>query len=300
MTKPVANLPYLHVFACVARHRNMTRAAEELCITQSAVSHQIRSLEQQLGQRLFDRQRSPLALTQAGDSLFRVVDDALERIAHVCQHLQAPTLRSLRVTAQTSIAVEWLAPRLHQFQQLHPQIEVRLHMESNAASLALDQTDVIVGTWPCPVGFRSQAFGPEWWFPVFNPHFEAEPQSPAQLLKAQLVTSEQGADWQLWAQQLGLVAPPRWRWRHVTLALLAYKSVAQSPGFALSNAFVAGDAIARGELVALTKWRYQLPWGQYHIHTRAYPGSEAVTLFCQWLHTVWQQTRLHRADGEPL
>lgn len=291
------SLKALQAFAATAQHLSMSQAAQQLCVSQSAVSHQIKLLEQQLGCRLFDRSSHPLQLTQSGDSLYRVVLDSFNRIESVCQQLRTPSKQLLRIVAQTSIAVEWLAPRLAQFNAKHADIETLLHMESSLASIDTATADVIIGTWPCPLGFVSQPFGAEWWFPVCHPRMLQQRirWDATAILQSPLVTSEQGSDWQLWCQQHGVQPPAAKHYQQVTLAILAAKAVSQGDGFALSNSFLAYDAVARGELVALTEFSYQLPWGQYQCHYRLEQQRHAIGTLLAFLQNCWQQTRLvHR------
>lgn len=288
------SLKALQAFAATATHRSMSQAAISLCVSQSAISHQIKLLEQQLGCRLLDRSSHPLQLTQAGDSLAQVLHDSFGRIELVCQQLRAPSKQLLRIVAQTSIAVEWLAPRLADFNARHADIETLLHMESSLDSIDCQQADLVIGTWPCPNGFVSQAFGTEWWFPICHPRlFRRQHQwQPSDIIRLPLVTSEQGSDWQLWCQQQGLTPPAQTQYQQVTLALLAAKTVSSGHGFALSNSFLAYDAVARGELVALTDWRYPMPWGQYQCHYRPDHKRRETDLLLEFLQQSWQLTRL--------
>ncbi len=173
-------------------------------------------------------------------------------------------------------------------------------MESNAASLDASQFDLILGTWPCPSGFATVALRPEWWFPVCSPaqYQQLDLQDPASVFKAVLYSSEQGQDWQLWRQQMQLSAPATLQQRQVSLALLATKAVSSGEGIALSNSWMAGDAVRAGTLKALLQWRYQLPWGQYQLHYR--PGGQQqqqINQFIQWFCAQMQQSDLLAADG---
>lgn len=279
-------LKALHTFATVAQQRSFSRAADVLCVSQSAVSHQIRSLESYLDSQLIDRGQQPIQLTESGQALYSVLADSFYRIDAVCQHLRKPNTSRIAVVAQTSLAVEWLAPRLNDFRQAHPDIDVLLHMESSAESLQVEQFDVILGTWPCPAGFASQSIGQEWWFPVCSPeqYRLIDPKNPNSLFDYPLYSSEQGADWQLWQQHMQLAAPAKHQIHHVSLALLATKAVTNSKGFALSNRFITNDAINNGLLIPLTHWRYPLPWGQYQVHYRHHSQQRnPVASFVNWI-----------------
>lgn len=288
-------LKSLQAFEATARLHSFSAAGTELCVTQSAISHQIRLLEQQLGCQLIDRKLQPLQLTEAGASLFSVLQESFFRMRSVCQHLTQQPARRLSIAAQTSIAVEFLAPRLNGFRQAYPHIETLLHMESNAASLDSSQFDLILGTWPCPSGFATVALRTEWWFPVCSPaqYQRLDLTDPASVFQAVLYSSEQGQDWQLWRQHMQLSAPAQLQQCQVSLALLATKAVSSGEGVALSNSWIAGDAVRSGALKALLQWRYQLPWGQYQLHYR--PGGQQqqqINQFIQWFSQQMQQSDL--------
>lgn len=283
--RSLPSLKALQAFEATARLRSFSLAAAELSVSQSAISHQIKTLEAQLDQQLIDRQHQPLQLTESGASLFAVAQDCFFRLRSACLHLMQPSRQPLSIVAQTSVAVEWLAPRLELFNAANPDIETLLHMESAADSVDVAAFDIIIGTWPCPAGFTTQLLRPQWWFPVCSPAQYAllDPTTPASILQFALYSSEQGQDWQLWRQQMQLSELPAKRMRQVSLALLATKAVTAAQGFALSNQFIAGDAIARGELCALRQWRYQLPWGQYQLHYRAGSARERqINQFVSW------------------
>lgn len=293
-------LKALQAFEATARLHSFSAAAQELYVSQSAISHQVRLLEEQLGCQLINRKQQPLALTEQGATLFSVLQESFFRMRSVCQHLAQQPGRRLAIAAQTSIAVEFLAPRLNAFRSAFPHIETLLHMESNAASLDAGQFDLILGTWPCPSGFATVALRPEWWFPVCSPaqYQQLDLQEPASVFQAVLYSSEQGQDWQLWRQQMQLSAPATLQQRQVSLALLATKAVSSGEGIALSNSWIAGDAVRAGTLKALLQWRYQLPWGQYQLHYR--PGGQQqqqINQFIQWFCTQMQQGDLLAADS---
>ncbi|WP_051686154.1 LysR substrate-binding domain-containing protein [Rheinheimera texasensis] len=293
-------LKALQAFEATARLHSFSAAAQELYVSQSAISHQVRLLEQQLGCVLINRKQQPLALTEQGATLFSVLQESFFRMRSVCQHLVQQPGRRLAIAAQTSIAVEFLAPRLNAFRSAFPHIETLLHMESNAASLDAGQFDLILGTWPCPSGFATVALRPEWWFPVCSPaqYQQLDLQDPASVFQVVLYSSEQGQDWQLWRQQMQLSAPATLQQRQVSLALLATKAVSSGEGIALSNSWIAGDAVRAGTLKALLQWRYQLPWGQYQLHYR--PGGQQqqqINQFIQWFCTQMQHSDLLAADG---
>jgi LysR family transcriptional regulator, glycine cleavage system transcriptional activator len=285
-------LKALQAFEATARLKSFSKAAEQLFVTQSAISHQVKLLEDFIGQPLLLRQNKSVELTQSGDMLYSVVTDCFMRLHSVTQHLLNQPPVQLKILAQTSIAVEWLAPRLELFKQQQPQLDTLLDMASMAHHADPEQYDIIVGTWPAPAGFVSQHLRTEFWYPVCSPaQFQLlQSNDAAELLQYPLYSSETGEDWQLWCQHQQLRSPAALQLRYVNLALLATKAVSSGSGFALSNDFIAGPALQNGQLIALRQFSYQLPWGQYQLHYKADSmQATAVALFTQWLTEQLQQ-----------
>src|SRR3712207_1769855 len=126
MARPIP-LNALRAFEASARHLSFTRAADELCVTQAAVSHQVKGLEQRLGVALFRRLPRGLALTDEGLALLGPVSESFERIGRMLERLEGGRLREvLTVGAVGTFAVGWLLARLGRFQAAHPFVDLRL------------------------------------------------------------------------------------------------------------------------------------------------------------------------------
>ena len=118
MPRRLPPLNALKAFEAAARHESFTRAAEELCVTQGAVSHQVKALEAELGVKLFNRERQRLVITEAGRGYLEVVRDALDRIAAGTERLlQRQSAGSLTVSTSPNFASKWLVHRLGRFAQ---------------------------------------------------------------------------------------------------------------------------------------------------------------------------------------
>ena len=146
-------LTALRTFEAAGRHLNFTRAAEELNVTQAAVSHQIRSLEAHLGVTLFRRRGRGLALSESGRALLPVLGEAFGRIAEAIESLSAVEQAGvLNVTLRPYFGMKWLAPRLGRFWQACPQIALRLHHSIEPVDFAREEADLAVlwgrGDWP--------------------------------------------------------------------------------------------------------------------------------------------------------
>src|ERR1700694_1401174 len=140
---PRLSLDLLRGFRVAARHLSFTRAAQELFITQSAISREIKTLEEQIGQPLFRRVHRALQLTRAGEELYRAADEALTQLDAVTDRLTR-TGRALKVTTTTALASLWLAPRLSRFNRLCPEIDVRIVASNDKPDLERDQLDIAI------------------------------------------------------------------------------------------------------------------------------------------------------------
>src|SRR5512134_350279 len=138
---PRLSLDLLRGFRAAARYLSFTRAADELFVTQSAISREVKTLEEQIGQPLFHRAHRSLQLTRAGKELYQVADAALAQLDAVADRL-AGSGRTLAVTTTNALASLWLAPRLPRFSRLHPRISVRVAASNEKADLERDQIDI--------------------------------------------------------------------------------------------------------------------------------------------------------------
>jgi DNA-binding transcriptional LysR family regulator len=148
MTRRRYNLPHLAFFQgfeAAARTLSFTKAAEELFVTQSAVSRQIKALEDNLGLKLFERRPRSLTLTEDGQSLYRIATDVLDRLQIAIDRLLAESRASqLSITTTTGFASLWLIPRLSRFTALHPDIDVRISATTDMLNLERSLIDLAI------------------------------------------------------------------------------------------------------------------------------------------------------------
>src|SRR6266702_3534663 len=127
MLRRLPSLNALKAFEAAARHESFTKAADELSVTQGAVSHQVKALELELGLRLFGREHQRLVITDAGRSYLEVVRDAFDRLALGTERLlQRQNAGALTVTTSPNFAAKWLVHRLGRFAEAHPNIDLRV------------------------------------------------------------------------------------------------------------------------------------------------------------------------------
>src|SRR3984957_11815415 len=137
-------LGFIQGFEAAARHLSFTKA-EELFITQSAVSRQIKALEDHLGVALFERRQRALALTESGHTLYRVATDVLERLQATADQLRASgRARQLSLTTTSGFASLWLIPRLQRFTRLYPDVDVRISVTSDVVNLERGLVDLAI------------------------------------------------------------------------------------------------------------------------------------------------------------
>lgn len=139
------SLDLIRSFEAAARHLSFTKAAAELYVTQSAVSRSIKTLEDHLGVALFHRRHRALALTEPGQVLYRAAADVMERLREASRRIrQGPAGHMVTVTSTISFAAMWLVPRLPEFREAHPDVEVRIAAANEMSDLEREGIDVAV------------------------------------------------------------------------------------------------------------------------------------------------------------
>jgi len=171
MSKRLPPLNALRVFDAAARHLSFTKAAEELFVTQAAVSHQIKSLEDFLGLKLFRRRNRSLLLTEEGQSYYLDIKEIFSAINEATRKLQARSAKgALTVSLLPSFAIQWLVPRLSSFNMAYPGIDVRIQAVDRDEEKLADDVDVAIfygrGNWP---GLRVEKLYAEYLLPVCSP-----------------------------------------------------------------------------------------------------------------------------------
>jgi LysR family glycine cleavage system transcriptional activator len=161
----------LEAFEAAARHESFTRAAEELVVTQGAVSHQVKALEEELGVKLFNRERQRLVITEAGRQYLTTLRDAFDRIALGTERLlQRQSSGALTVSTSPDFAAKWLVNRLGRFAEEYPSIDLRVSATLHHVDFAREDVDLAVrhgdGNWQ---GFDVARLSPENLFPVCSP-----------------------------------------------------------------------------------------------------------------------------------
>jgi LysR family glycine cleavage system transcriptional activator len=240
MPRRLPALNALRSFEAAARHESFTRAAEELCVTQGAVSHQVKALEQEIGIKLFNRERQRLVITESGREYLAVVRDALDRIAFGTERLmQRQNSGGLTISTSPDFAAKWLVHRLGRFAEAHPDIDLRVSGTMHHVDFAGEEVDLAVrhgdGNW---AGLHVERLCGDELFPVCSPKLVSGRQRlsrPADVLKFTLLHLEGRNDWSNWLESAGVA------------------DVAQPHGLVLNRSSMLIDAAAGGQGIALAR-----------------------------------------------
>lgn len=254
MSKRLPPLNALRVFDAAARHLSFTKAAEELFVTQAAVSHQIKSLEDFLGLKLFRRRNRSLLLTEEGQSYYLDIKEIFSSINEATRKLQARSAKgALTVSLPPSFAIQWLVPRLSSFNSAYPGIDVRIQAIDREEEKLADDVDVAIfygrGNWP---GVRTERLYAEYLLPVCSPSLlmgDHALKVPGDLAYHTLLHDTSRRDWLAYTRQLGL--------QHINVqqgpifshSAMVVQAAVHGQGIALVNNVMAQTEIEAGRLV---------------------------------------------------
>ncbi|WP_116473948.1 LysR substrate-binding domain-containing protein [Zobellella maritima] len=289
--KALPPLAYLNAFEAAARYQSFTQAADELCVTQAAVSRQIRLLEENLGCALFNRSHKAVTLTPDGRKFQRAVTAALELLATTTSELKIRRSGStVTVSADLAIASLWLIPKLPLFRMAHTGIIVHVDASDDHTHQVREGADIAIqfgdGHWP---GCNARFLLGEEIFPVCSPAYLAAMgalEHPIDLLDATLIHLEsEHWDWMDWTTWLAHKNLPLSAGRQ-DLYISNYPAVLQAAlggqGIALGWRHLVDELLASGALVRPMAASVQTRRGFYLVHPSNNLLSEEAHIFCEW------------------
>jgi LysR family glycine cleavage system transcriptional activator len=292
MSDSLATIPLsaIRVFEAAARLKSFTRAAEELGVTQAAVSWQVKALEQRLAQPLFLRLPREVALTAGGERLARAATEAVNLLRAAVSDLTETAEGVLAITTLQTLAIQWLAPRLGAFQLSHPRLAVRLDTTERQVDLLREDMDVAIrsgtGEWP---GMEAIRLFPSFVTPMLTPALLARlggVARPEDLRKAPLIGLTR--EWDAWFCAAGAAdAPSAGGPRLVSDLQTAEVAIALADqGVVLASPIFFGPELAAGRLVqpfdTLTAYNPGI-WLVYPTDRRRSPK---ITAFREWILDV--------------
>jgi len=296
MTGRLPSLNGLRAFEAAARHLSFTQAASELNVTQTAISHQIKRLEQELGVRLFVRQNRSLTLTPEASQYLPGVRAAFNDLKLATDRLlRKDQDHVLTVSTLASLAAKWLLPRLSAFQEAHPGIDVRITTSTSLVDFQRDNVDAGIrygrGQWP---GVRADWLMADEAFPVCSPALAngTRPLKCPEDLRDHVLLHTSNAnsdDWRLWLTAAGLPADLS-KQPGVTfdLIFMTIQAAIDGIGVAMGRTSYVQDDIAKGRLVAPFKIALPADAGFYLVSPQARADSPKLSAFRDWLVTSVQ------------
>ncbi|CAH0447622.1 Glycine cleavage system transcriptional activator [Ralstonia syzygii subsp. syzygii] len=287
MPRRLPPLNALRVFEVAGRYLSFSRAADELCVTNAAVSHQIKQLEDHLGLKLFHRHNNRLALTDAGDNYLPRVRDALRALEQATDLLMGTGDAPLRVAVPPTFGAKWLVPRLYRFFNQHPQVRVEVStadvQNHGQFDLCIDDRQVNAA------GLRVEWFTATDFFPVCSAALQPAIRIP-QDLAAQTLLHERGGrhlahypTWQQWLDEVGVRQIDTARGPAFSEALMVMQAAIDGQGVALGQGLLVEYDIAAGRLVRPLATEASLRLSYYLIHPHQAAENPGFALFRQWL-----------------
>ena len=296
---------HLRAFQAVAHHLNFRAAADELALTQSAVSRQIQALEGEVGVALFLRHTRAVELTSAGTQLLRAAAPSLERIDSAVRLIrQSAGRKSVSISTWASFASMWLIPRLESFQHAHPDIDIRIDATDTSVDLETSDVDLAL-RYAAPTHVVAQAerlFG-EQLTPVASPWLLKsgirldKPRDLAQfaLVEAGDAYRSQHMEWLTWQRWLDAQGLKRFepkRWLYFNYAHQIAQAALTGQGVALARMPLIADSLATGDLVeVLPGTRLESPMAYWLIVGPRSGQRPEIKAFCEWIRAQAQATR---------
>lgn len=287
MPRRLPPLNALKAFEAAARHESFTRAAEELCVTQGAVSHQVKALEEELGIKLFNRERHGLAITAAGTDYLVIVRDAFDRIAMGTERLvQRQHSGVLTLSTSPDFAAKWLVNRLGRFAEAHPEIDLRVSATMHHVDFAQEDVDLAVrhgdGNW---VGLHVERLSAEELFPVCSPKILAgrRIEKPSDLLKFPLLRLDTDKEWAKWFDAAGVPNADVSRGLVLNRVSMLIDAAVDGQGIALARTTLAAWDLLNGRLVRLLSAALPLSKTYWIVSPKATSMLPKITLAREWL-----------------
>jgi LysR family glycine cleavage system transcriptional activator len=297
MSRDLPSLNAVRMFEAAAHHRNFTRAAEQLFVTQGAVSRQIKRLEQDLNQMLFLRDGPKLELTNAGDRFYKAVAEGLGIIRRSTLEMKRlSAIPTLTISVLPFFAANWLVPRMVEFQRENDNIELRIAASYEPVDfLRRPDIDVAIrfgtGHWQ---GIYSECLINEQIFPVCSPVFLTRAkglQQPEDLLRFQLIYADNDNDqWDHWFEAAHISPPTDQSGPRYSNELLLHQAAIKGQGITLARSLLVADEIQAGRLVRLFDISVTSTNSYYFVCSAGRETEENIQLLLLWLRQAALQS----------
>ena len=288
MRRSLPPLNALRSFDAAARHQSFTRAAEELCVTQGAVSHQVKSLETELGLQLFKRERNGLVITEAGRDYLAVVRDVFDQLELATDRLlQRQRSGTITVSTSPDFAAKWLVSRLGRFAEAYPEIELKLAALMHRVDFAREDVDLAIrhgdGQWP---ELDAVNLSTEELFPVCSPSLMTARgglHEPEDVLKFPLLHLDDRRDWSRWLVAAGHSGEGQLHGPILNHASMLIDAAIDGQGIALARTVLAASDLLTGRLVRPFRAAIPLRNTYWIVCPKATRSLPKIVAFRDWL-----------------
>lgn len=301
MRRRLPPLNSLRTFESAARHLSFTKASEELFVTQAAVSHQIKHLEEFLGLNLFHRKNRKLSLTEEGADYWPQIRDIFEQLKNATENLQtAGASGSLNVNVAPTFAIEWLIPRLDQFKRLYPDIDVRITANNDDKEVDFFGEDIDVAIYFSKGRYRKgiykQRLLDEYLIPVCSPKLinSANPLlQPTDLKNHTLLHEDSTEDWKRWLKKAEITGIDLTHGTIFSHTVMVLQAAIHGQGVAIGYSILAQQEIDSGRLVcpfditipSINSYDFACPEGHQE--------KPKISAFRDWLKVLIDEESAH-------
>ena len=306
MKRSLPPLIALRAFEATARHMSFTLAADELCLTQSAVSRHVKNLEEHYRLKLFERLTRAIELTEEGATLYAGISKAFDQIEEVSLEIaKVKPTRSLALNILPTLASTWLMPKLVRFTQSHQNIEVRLVTSIEPVAFDRDKVDVAVRVGRLPAqrskedapridlvmthdwkGLNALKLFPDVLVPVCRPGLlkSAAPLAPSALQSYPLIhTDSRSHAWEDWFRAVKVPYRPATRVLHFGHFFMSVRAAIEGKGIALVPQILVEDELGDGRLMVPVTERVASDGDYYLLFKKERAKDKAIAAFRTWL-----------------
>lgn len=288
MQRRLPPLNALKAFEAAARHLSFTRAADELFVTQAAVSHQIKALEDFLSLKLFIRHNRTLLLTEEGQAYFLELKDIFKNLQDATDRLLARGSKgAITVATPPSFASQWLVPRISQFSQLFPDIDVRLKAIDFDEGFLTDDIDVAIyygrGRWN---GIQADKLHTEFLTPLCSPSLfqGSKPLKTLSDLKHHVLLHDSSrAIWKMWLQHFKVAGVNVNQGPVFSHSMMVNQAAALGQGIALGNSVLAKPELDAGRLIMPFEEKLESRDAYYLVYHEGQGESGKIAAFREWV-----------------
>jgi len=294
LDKRLNHLNALRTFESAARHQSYSKAAEELFVSQAAVSQQMRQLEQGLQAKLFLRVGRTMQLTQSGEKLFHSTSQAFITLIQGLNSIQCEEIAGdLTLTSTQAFCSLWLMPRLFRFAQIHPDVNIKIQASNQIVDLAKNHIDLAIrfGLKEKQVNYGNLTqidFGEDQAYPVCSPKLLSDMKidKPEDLLKCNLVSlsNEKVITWQAWFEHAGVSGFEKHNQKtEVTSSDMGLSAVLSGHGVTLAAMAMSAQYLENKQLVIPFQLKHPCEWRRYLVYDPNSAKLKRIKAFTDWL-----------------